>query len=105
MHANPAAIRPTQPRTASGPPGAARAVLRAQLTQLADSLSASPAEDRAVMRASIQEAQASMRGAGADDALLALLLRNMLVDLAKSSGRFDAAYFAEQLARVADRLG
>lgn len=104
MHANQAALRPNPPRPAV-PAGAARAALRAQLAELAAMLEASPAEDRAALRERVRDAQRGMRGAGVDDALLALLLRNMLVDLAKTPGRFDAAYFADQLSRVAERLG
>jgi hypothetical protein len=90
-------------RTAA-PPAAAFAALRSHLGELSDLLGANPAEERALLRARIQEAQRAMRNAGVDHGLLALLLRNMLVDLAKSPGRFDAGYFAGQLNSVAARI-
>lgn len=90
-------------RTAA-PPAAAVAALRTHLGELADLLEEKPVEESAVLRARIKEAQRAMRNAGVDHGLLALLLRNMLVDLAKSQNRFDADYFAAQLSSVAARI-
>lgn len=105
MYANHAEARTAGRRPTSPPAGAAKAALGAHLGELAEMLAANPAADRSALRTKIQEAQRSMRGVGADDGLLALLLRNMLIDLAKAPGRFEATYFAEQLTRVVDRLG
>lgn len=94
---------PTAPRATPVAANASRAALRACLAELAELLAAA-AEERALLRAKIQEAQRAMRNAGADDGLLALLLRNMLVDLTKTPGRFDAAYFTQQLSGIISRL-
>lgn len=85
------------------PAHAMRASLRSQLHELAQLLSG-PIEDRAALRASVQDVQRAMLHSGTYHGLLALLLRNMLVDLAGAPGRFDAAYFAQQLGRVAEEM-
>lgn len=78
-----------------------RSALRSELFALIDAL-ADPTASRADILQRARTAQQLNRDASLGDALLLLLLRNLLTDL--RNGLPERTYFARQLTLVADRL-
>lgn len=86
------------------PAGSALTGLRVQLEQLQEFLNVNPLQERRVLRAQIRDAQRAMFMAGADGGVIALVLRNMLCDLARGPGHFDSRYFSRQLSVLLNSL-
>ena len=81
-----------------------REVLRlrlvARLCEMCDLLGSHPRAELPKIREALHEVRALHQASLMDHGLLALVLHNMVRDLAGTAGQFEATYYAHQLAAV-----
>lgn len=83
----------------------ARQGLVVRLRDLSELLGSQPRAELGKIRAVVREARALHQASGIDHGLLALVLHNMVRDLAGAGAQFEASYYARQLSVVIDQVG
>jgi len=85
-----------------------RDVLRLKLVsglyEMCELLGSHPRADLVKIRAALHELRGLHHASLIDHGLLALVLHNMVRDLAGTAGQFEASYYAHQLAVVAEQV-
>ena len=81
-----------------------RLKLAARLHDMCELLGSHPRADIARIREVLQEIRMLHQASLLDHGLLALVLHNMVRDLAGAAGQFEASYYAHQLGAAAEQI-
>lgn len=81
-----------------------RLKLVARLLDMCELLGSHPRAEIARIREVLQEIRMLHQASLLDHGLLALVLHNMVRDLAGAAGQFEASYYAHQLAAAAEQI-
>ena len=83
---------------------ALRRGLVARLHDLCELLGSHPRADLAKIREVLHEVRSLHQASAVDHGLLALVLHNMVRDLAGTAGQFEASYYSRQLSAVIEQV-
>ena len=83
---------------------AVRQGLVARLNEMCELLGSHPRAELAKIREVLHEVRSLHQASAIDHGLLALVLHNMVRDLAGAAGQFEANYYARQLSVVAEQV-